>query len=272
VRLLWEQEVAGSNPAIPTIFKMKNILLIGESCTDIYFFGSVNRISPEAPVPVFNFLKQKSFLGMSQNVYRNLKIFPFKVHSITNNPSFILKERYIDEKSKQQLIRVDKGLSVDPITLTNKEKKLIKNSDLIIISDYDKGYITHELAEYICKTSKVPVFVDSKKNDLSCFNNAFIKINDLEFSKNPKFPDNYNLILTSGAKGSKFDDKIFPAPKVEVFDVSGAGDVFLSVLSGCYALSSDINQSIELATNIASKSVAYFGNYSISKKDIKCIF
>ena len=251
---------------------MKKILLIGESCTDKYIFGSANRLSPEAPVPVFNFFEKKSFLGMAQNVFRNLKVFPFEINIITNNPSLLQKKRYIDKKSKQQLIRVDKGLSVKPFLLTKEIKTFIHNSDIIVISDYNKGLITHELAEYICNNSNCPVFVDSKKNNLSCFNNSFIKINDLEFSQNPVFPDKYELILTNGSKGCKFKNRKFSAPEVEVFDVSGAGDVFLSVLSGCFAINNNIEKSIELATTIASKSVSFFGNYAISKKDIsQCI-
>lgn len=251
---------------------MKKILLIGESCTDTYLFGSVNRISPEAPVPVFDFCEKKSFLGMSQNVYRNLKVFPLDVSIITNDPSLILKERYIDQKSKHQLLRADKGLNVDPLALTQDNKNLIKSSDVIVISDYNKGFITSKTVKEIISNSKCPIFVDSKKNDLSCFDNCFIKINEFEFSQNPKFPKKYNLIVTKGAEGSEFNGKNFQAPKVEVFDVSGAGDVFLSVLSGCYSFNSDISISIQLATTIASKSVTYFGNYSISKEDIKCIF
>ena len=55
--------------------KQYNILLMGDSCVDEYQYGTCDRISPEAPVPVLNFTKSIKVLGMAGNVYNNLKTF-----------------------------------------------------------------------------------------------------------------------------------------------------------------------------------------------------
>jgi len=244
------------------------VLLIGESCEDVYFFGECTRLSPEAPVPVLDYFCKKKFLGMSENVLRNLKSFNFNLDFISNNPSLLVKERYIDKKSKKQLLRVDKGFNVKPLSLNANVLKKIKTADLIVISDYNKGFLTQEICKKINKKRKGFMFVDSKKPDLSCFENCFIKINNLEFSVKPKLPKRCDMIITQGSKGALYKNKKYKAPKVNVHDVSGAGDVFLSVLSGVFIKTKNIKKSIKAAVELSSKSVSYFGNYQISKKDI----
>ena len=64
--------------------KQYKVLLIGETCEDSYIFGSVDRISPEAPVPVVKHEETLTALGMSENVKRNLQAFGVNVTHITN--------------------------------------------------------------------------------------------------------------------------------------------------------------------------------------------
>ena len=81
------------------------ILLLGDSCYDVYHYGEVKRISPEAPIPVFDLKYSEKKYGMASNVYENLKALGADVHIHTNFKE--IKNRYIDIKSKQQLLRVD---------------------------------------------------------------------------------------------------------------------------------------------------------------------
>ena len=87
---------------------MKTILVIGDSCHDIYHYGECERLSPEAPVPIFKEIKQVSKFGMSLNVAENLKTFGFNVIHLTNQ-ELITKHRFVDIRFKQHLLRVDRG-------------------------------------------------------------------------------------------------------------------------------------------------------------------
>ena len=88
--------------------KFWNILLVGDSCEDIYHYGVCDRMSPEAPVPVFRELRQEVRQGMSSNVKLNLQSFGMKVEHVHNSEK-IRKHRFIEEKYNQQLFRYDQG-------------------------------------------------------------------------------------------------------------------------------------------------------------------
>ena len=92
--------------------KQYKVLLIGETCEDSYIFGTVDRISPEAPVPVVKHEETVTVLGMSENVKRNLQSFGVHVTHITNK-KLIKKKRVLDSVSKQQLVRIDEDDHVE---------------------------------------------------------------------------------------------------------------------------------------------------------------
>ena len=80
-----------------------NILLLGDSCLDVYQYGHVNRMSPEAPVPVFTPTHEEKRPGMAANVNTNLKALGLDVAFITGQES--TKTRLIDTRSRQQIVR-----------------------------------------------------------------------------------------------------------------------------------------------------------------------
>ena len=83
-----------------------NVLLIGDSCVDVWAYGSCNRLSPEAPVPVMKYRETQSAPGMAANVYENLKSLGINVNFLTNKEE-IKKTRYVDQRSNQQIMRLD---------------------------------------------------------------------------------------------------------------------------------------------------------------------
>tara|TARA_R110000744_G_scaffold378003_1_gene493594 strand:+ start:1150 stop:1911 length:762 start_codon:yes stop_codon:yes gene_type:complete len=246
---------------------MKKILLLGEHCLDIYHYGKCNRLNPEAPVQILDQESEKRLEGMSSNVKNNLISFEFKVDHFKNK-EHLEKHRLIDTTYKQHLIRYDIGdLPVREFNLDN----LKDTYDYVVISDYNKGFITPSVADYICKKYKdIPVFVDSKKTDLSCFSNCIIKINKTEFNNlKDKNTKGNKLIVTLGEEGAQYEGKLYKTKKVEVYDVCGAGDVFLSSIVFGFAKYGSIERSIELANIFASFSVNKLGTYVLSKGDIK---
>ena len=83
------------------------VLVIGESCKDIFHYGSCYRLCPEAPVPVFNPTEKTENGGMAMNVYNNIKSMSVDCDIITNSGwELIEKVRYVDEKRNQMFIRV----------------------------------------------------------------------------------------------------------------------------------------------------------------------
>lgn len=245
------------------------ILVIGDSCKDVFIYGKVERLSPDAPVPILIPIKKFETGGMAANVYENIISLGVDVDIITNS-DMITKTRYVEEKTNHQIVRIDsenKKLS----RIQNLDKINFTKYDAIIISDYNKGFLEYEDIEYICSSHK-KVFVDSKKFINNFFSKAkFIKINEVEYANNlaagQKFENFYDkLIVTLGSIGTRYMNEIFSVEKVEIKDSSGAGDTFISGLVVEYCKTNDIKKSIEFANKCATivvqqKGVSKVGNH-----------
>lgn len=246
--------------------KSLKILVIGDYCIDIFRYGTCERLSPEAPVPVFCFKHMVKTDGMAGNVVNNLASLNVQAKLETSSGD-IIKERLIDLKSKQHLVRIDYEQKIESV-----KYELIKNLnsyDSIIISDYNKGAIDSLLIKQIIKNYNKPIFVDSKKNDLSIFENCIIKINESEYKNLKKLPKKYDLIITLGENGAKHNGIIYPTEKVQVFDVSGAGDSFISGLCVQYLLKKDLAIAIKFANLCASNVVKKIGTSVVGFEEVK---
>ncbi len=239
------------------------ILLLGDDCTDIYKYGSVDRISPEAPVPVFipkyDIVKD----GMAGNVRKNLEALGCQVNYLFGKTS--TKTRLIDTRSKQQIVRIDNDIISDPIPI---DSELPTVYDAIVISDYNKGTVSYELIEELRKEFSGPIFVDTKKTDLARLEGCFIKINELENSRATSFPT-AGLIVTYGDRGVVYDEFAFGARNVEVADVCGAGDTFLAAVCYQYLNTVNMHLAISFAINASAVTVQHLGNYAPTLEEIK---
>jgi len=244
--------------------KSFKILLVGDDCTDVYKYGSVDRISPEAPVPVFvpkyDIVKD----GMAGNVRKNLEALGCDVKFLHGESS--TKTRLIDTRSKQQIVRIDKDIKSAPITI---EIPLLEY-DAIVISDYNKGTVSYELIKELRCNFSGPIFVDTKKTDLARLEGCFIKINELEHSRATSFPTGVpsGLIVTYGELGVVYDEFAFGARTVEVADVCGAGDTFLSALTYEYLNTQNMHNAITFAINASAITVQHLGNYAPKLEEI----
>ena len=240
--------------------KQLKVLLIGDSCTDEYVYGSCERLNPEAPVPILKYSRKETKKGMAWNVRENIESFGIEVYMITNQET-ITKTRYIDEKYNQQILRVDNEPDLKPMNYDLPDEHF----DALVISDYDKGFLSNEKVFELVEWFDGPVFIDSKKTKLpkeSCF----VKINDLEFSKLDNPSD--NLIITRGSKGAEYQGKLYPGEKVDIFDAVGAGDTFLSALVYFYLKCGKIEEAIPYANKAAAIAVSNFGTYILTKEDV----
>ena len=231
------------------------ILVVGDSCIDEFVYGSIFRMSPEAPVPVFQPIKKTLNGGMSKNVYNNLIALGASSNLITNTEK-IVKRRYVDDAHNQMVLRVDTNdecEEIDEITRMHicNNKYQNKTYDAIVISDYCKGFLSKTDIELLCKSNK-NVFVDTKKQLGKWIEYAtFVKINSFEYKKNYDYFNNSEfinkLIITLGSKGCRYNGKDFPVKEVPVKDVSGAGDTFLAGLVYGYLDTNSIYKAIQFA-------------------------
>lgn len=243
------------------------ILLIGDDCTDVYQYGSVDRISPEAPIPIFVPTHKEERRGMAGNVANNLETLGCSVNFLHGKTS--KKTRLIDQRSQQQIARIDEDELSDPIEFATAIPPVY---DAIVISDYNKGTISYELMEEVIEASghgtKFPVFIDTKKTDLERLQGAWVKINELEYSKIKS--ECTGLIVTRGSSGASVvhHEIDCPATKVEVVDVTGAGDTFLAAMAFCYLASNNIEQAVKFAVQASAVTIQHVGVYAPTLKEI----
>ena len=240
--------------------KQYKILLLGDNCTDVYQYGTVDTLSPEAPVPIFKFKYQESRPGMAGNVYSNLKSLGCEVEYLHRETS--IKTRLIDIKSRQHIVRIDHDIISKPIDIHSFTPSLY---NVIVVSDYNKGTISYQLVEDLISTG-IPVFVDTKKTDLQRFDGAWVKINELEYNKVQTKCS--KLIVTKGERGVMYNQLQVPSFKVEVVDVTGAGDTFLAALCYKFLESNNIESAIKFANKASSITVQHFGCYAPSLDEI----
>ncbi len=246
------------------------ILIIGESCLDIFTYGSADRLCPEAPVPVFKQKDSVTFMGMASNVHRNVvaclnDLGKEAEVEMKSNQSTGAKVRYIDSNSNQMFLRVDS----DEYTEINKLKLREANVwsyDAVIVSDYNKGYLTDRDLKYIADNAQLS-FLDTKKKYKPEWANSFdlIKINEKEYKENEfEGMGMENLIVTLGSKGCRFRGKKYPLKSVaQVRDVSGAGDTFLAAFATSYLFNQNIDLAIEYAQACCSIVVSKAGTATI---------
>ena len=298
----------------------QKILVVGDLMLDRYWMGSVNRISPEAPVPIIDINLCEDKPGGAANVAKNLSDFGMEVtlvgiigkdeaaDDLKKNISSLdikflpvidpnirttLKLRVIDRN--KQLIRIDHediNASSKIDDLNKSIMSYINDFDGIIFSDYDKGVvkpIIKNILDY-CKENNIKTFIDPKGTSFDCYKNSFLlkpnlkefeiimgkSNNKEEFIKKGKMMlSNLSLeylLVTEGKHGmtlfSNNKVKHFQALQQDVFDVTGAGDTVISILTACFLSGEDIKKSVDYSNTAASLSVQKLGSTSVSQDEL----
>lgn len=300
-------------------FTAKNILVIGDVMTDEYWSGPVNRISPEAPVPIVDVKTVSMIPGAAANVAINVNSLGVKTSlvGVVGNDiqgkaiKKIMKEKNINSyfstiknvntirklrvtSNKNQLIRLDfeDDKSKYKISPNPKIFNLIKNSSVVIFSDYNKGALdaVQNLIKK-CNQYNIPTVVDPKGDSFTKYRNStIITPNFNEFCnivgpiKNEKdlikkgqlLKNDLNLkalLITRGEDGmTLIDDKNsfnFEAISRDIFDVTGAGDTVAACLAVCLGSGYDLISSARIANFAASKVVLKPGTASVIFSEIE---
>ncbi|ADR19224.1 D-glycero-beta-D-manno-heptose-7-phosphate kinase [Calditerrivibrio nitroreducens] len=308
------------------IDRLKDVKLfvIGDVMLDVFLYGKVNRISPEAPVPVVNITNEKRVPGGAANVALNLKelgVSTTLIGLIGNDEEGVFLEKYLIDRGiktflikdgrpttvktriiagSQQVVRVDKEVSHN---LSDKKESLVvdyfekhlSEFDGVIISDYAKGAITRRLIKRVvdlCKKHNKIVTVDPKIENFFYYKNVTtLTPNNKEASTATgidikdekslvkcgnfilKKLNSDSLIITRGEKGMTIFEngriEYLPALAKEVFDVTGAGDTVISVVSSLLALGAPLKDAAILSNIAAGIVVGKIGTATVNADELK---
>lgn len=307
-------------------FKNKKILVVGDIMLDKYIWGDVSRISPEAPVQVVNVLKETYAPGGASNVASNASALNGEVfmagiagndeaktilleelwkRGINTKGIFIDKDKPTTQKVRivgrgQQLLRVDyekkehihKNIEH---SMTDFFERIVKEIDVIVISDYAKGVITPEICNTLTKMARdndKMIIVDPKPKHLNLYSNVtLITPNNAEASEMTDVEDgngnavieigsklmkylNSNVLITRGEKGMSLFEKNgkithIPAKAKEVYSLIGAGDTVVATIALALASGANFEEAATLANIAAGIKVGKIGTASVSVDEIK---
>ena len=186
----------------------RRILCVGDCMLDKFVYGSVGRISPEAPIPVFQETRESLMLGGAANVAANISAYGGNVDFVgiigndeegdivlkllQDQPSitpYLVREesrltttktRYVN--NSQHLLRVDKEVCAEPMQETQNALKLTFNNlisqcDIVLLSDYKKGLFSASLTQQFIQTARAhqkTVIIDPKGTDYQKYAGASI--------------------------------------------------------------------------------------------------
>ncbi|MEK6943333.1 MAG: D-glycero-beta-D-manno-heptose-7-phosphate kinase [Nanoarchaeota archaeon] len=307
-------------------FKSKKILVIGDIMLDKYIWGDVSRISPEAPVQIVNAVNETYAPGGASNVANNISALSGKAYmigivgnddartilindlkskSINTDGIIIDNDKPTIQKIRimgrgQQLLRVDyekKEHVHKKIELQIKDfiSLKIKDTDVVVISDYAKGVITKEIAEHIVKLAikhNKPLIVDPKPAHREFYRGAtLITPNNAEASEMSGIDDGSdessskigkkllkdmgtNVLLTRGEKGMSLFEKNgnttnIPAKAKEVYSLTGAGDTVVATAALALASGATMKEAAYLANIAAGIKVGKIGTATVTLEEIK---
>ena len=238
------------------------VLVIGETCVDKFVYCNAKRLSPEAPVPVLNPLYTVNNPGMAGNTFENVKVLaPDATMASITQKDTITKTRYVEEKSNHMFLRVDEGEKFDcQFQWGMFADSSIAEADVVIVSDYNKGFLTNADLKEIARKSKLSI-LDSKRqltNDI-IEGFTFVKLNESERLNNPDLTTD-NIITTLGKKGAEYKNILFESPNPQdTIDVSGAGDTFIASFIVKYYQLQDIKAAIKFANRKSAEVVTKRG-------------
>lgn len=246
----------------------KRALVIGDPMDDIYRFGRVERVSQEAPVPVFVGEHTDVRRGGADNVAANLEALGLQVTTCFPERPWTMKLRYM--VGHHQLFRVDHDRHLLPTARDVEDIAThlrLRPPDVVVLSDYAKGWLSHDLCKAVIGNTRAPVVVDPKGPHWAKYAYAdVICPNEAEWIQVCKrYPGGVRaMILKRGARGLRLDQFIkvspvldtaesidIPAQARHVFDVTGAGDTVVATVAATLAAGGTFETAARLA-NLAA--------------------
>ncbi len=307
-------------------FQKSKVIVMGDIMLDRYLWGSVERISPEAPVPVVHVEKETNNLGGAANVAanvhalgaaplligvigddqyaggfkKNLRSKKLPISGLVVDPKrpTTVKTRIVAHS--QQIVRVDREDSKEIGSelvgkLLAKVKKHLGQTDGIIISDYGKGIITSALLSELIPLARAEgkfIAVDPKEVHFRNYTNVSIitpNHHEAGFISGKRITSDKilnkvgwdllkalsleSLLITRGEKGMALFEKDgrlteIPAEAKTVYDVTGAGDTVIAVLTVARTAGASMKEAAYMANVAAGLAVAQFGTAKVTKDEL----
>ena len=250
---------------------MSKVLVIGEQCDDIFIYGDTPRLSPEGPAPVFIPKREVYNGGMGMNVMANLSALNIDV-DFEHQKFPITKTRHIHEPSNTLLLRIDEEKNIDNIG--DRLPKLdFWEYQMVVVSDYNKGFLTEEDIAYIGFKHPNVICDTKKKLGEWCRDLRFIKLNRSEFENNKEFIEQNDwilekLVITLDKDGCMYNGTMYPTERVEIMDISGAGDTFVAGFVKEFLDSEDIPKSIQFGNRCSAQVVQKRGVTTIDYENL----
>jgi D-beta-D-heptose 7-phosphate kinase/D-beta-D-heptose 1-phosphate adenosyltransferase len=250
------------------------VLVLGDVIIDKYIYGTSERLSPEAPVPIVKHLHEVETLGGAGLVYENLKSLGVDVTLMESDHGYrSVKTRVICDGHYVTRIDDDKRASGNAV-LADVLSNDFSQYEYVILSDYDKGVLDNakEIIAHI-NTFGCKVLVDPKR-PASYYEGAWlIKPNMLEESQYGFGQHHWNWIITD-AKGpvrARINEVMYTVEpeQVEVSDVTGAGDCFLATFVYGLTKGYDHKRCLELAVKGATEAVKHVGTHTLTVIDLE---
>jgi D-beta-D-heptose 7-phosphate kinase/D-beta-D-heptose 1-phosphate adenosyltransferase len=275
----------GDLSGVIAAWQERKVLVVGDAMTDVYHFGRVERISQEAPVPIFVEEREERRPGGAGNVALNLAALGCVPSFYFAPQPWCEKHRYI--AGHHQLLRVDFDHRAEQPTISFELNDLIEEADAIVLSDYAKGWLNPELCQYVityARTLRKPVIVDPKGKDWSKYTGASVICpNQQEFElalgDGSQYPG--SMLVKRGDRGitallyepEHHGHRIeeFPAVAKHVYDVTGAGDTVVAVIAATLAAGGDLLTGAYLANLAAGYVVGEIGTASCSKEQLQAL-
>jgi D-beta-D-heptose 7-phosphate kinase / D-beta-D-heptose 1-phosphate adenosyltransferase len=268
-------------------FKGLRILVVGDAMIDHYIHGRVDRISPEAPIPVFVSEREESRPGGAANVKNQLDAWGCQTAWCFPKKKSI-KHRYL--VGSHQLFRHDED-SHEKDDVKDFQEIALETIKAVVLSDYNKGFLTEEACRFYIKVATkrlIPVVVDPKGKDWSKYKGATVicpnvkEFNDYMGASGVFMSDKQaakrfkNMVVKCGADGIGLNRETFPhrehipAHKVPVFDVTGAGDTVVAMIAAGLAAGADLRTSAIMANAAASVVVQKVGTSVCTLEELRC--
>ncbi|MET0626020.1 MAG: D-glycero-beta-D-manno-heptose-7-phosphate kinase [Pyrinomonadaceae bacterium] len=326
------QLTSGRAAEIVAAMRARTVAVFGDVMLDEFIWGEVTRISPEAPVPVVEVRSESVHLGGAANVLANLRALGVRAAVVGVVGSDRAGERVRAELREAGAHEPDENLITDvsrpttlktriiaqshPVVRADRERhtpvdgpieerivaalrRLLKVSDALIVSDYDKGAVTTAVLGEILPAAEaagVPVLIDPKLRNFNSYSPAMLvtpnhhealRVTNTEDDSNEGVAHAARLIrerlgcrsvlITRGERGMMLLEGdghpvYVPTAALEVYDVTGAGDTVIATLAASLASGATLTEAAMLANHAAGVVVGKVGTATATAEEVLASF
>ncbi|HEX8285602.1 MAG TPA: D-glycero-beta-D-manno-heptose-7-phosphate kinase [Pyrinomonadaceae bacterium] len=322
----------GRAAEVVALMRARTVTVFGDVMLDEFIWGDVTRISPEAPVPVVEVRRESVHLGGAANVLANLRALGVRASvvgvvgadragervrvELRDAGAHAFEENLITDVSRPTTLKTRIIAHSQPVVRADRERrapvdgpveerivaalrKLLKVSDALVVSDYDKGAVTPAVLGEILPAAEaagVPVLIDPKLRNFGSYTPAtLVTPNHNEALRATNTEDDTDagmaraarlirerlgcrsVLITRGERGMMLLEEggepvYVPTAAREVYDVTGAGDTVIATLAASLASGATLTEAAMLANHAAGVVVGKVGTATATAEELLASF